>query len=271
MECRVLQSRDCRITQPFHYKGDKGYTYYHGGIDLVRYFAQLDWIVAHTEGKVIGIETKYTGQVRDGSYGNYVWVMHPNGYSTFYAHLAYNTIKVHLGEYVTKGQVLGYMDNTGHSEGGHLHWEVRTPENVQIDPEPYLNAELPNSYKWVQKWHLYQGDTMLKGWQKVKGKWYYLEKTTGIMLTGWVKDGDKWYYLSSNGDMLTGWQKINNKWYYLTPQNDGAHLTGEMWTGWLKDKGKWYYLDLKNGDMYTGTHTIDGKTYTFDSSGALIS
>ena len=44
-----------------------------------------------------------------------------------------------------------------------------------------------------------------------------------------------------------------------------------MHTGWLQDNGKWYYLDPTNGDMYTGTHVIDGKTYTFDSSGALIS
>ena len=270
MECRVIKSHDCRITQPFHNKGEKGYNYYHGGIDLVRYYAQLDYIIAHTDGKVIGIETKYTGPVEDGSYGNYVWVMHANGYSTLYAHLAYGTIRVALGQTVIKGQILGYMDNTGHSYGGHLHWEVRDKNNTRIDPEPFLNKDLPYELKWEQKWHLYAGADMLTGWQYVKNKWYYMDKN-GIMLTGWLKDDGKWYLLGNDGAMLTGWQKVNGKWYYLTPKNDGTHKTGEMWTGWLKDDGKWYYLDLKNGDMYTGTHTIDGKSYTFNASGALIS
>ena len=168
------------------------------------------------------------------------------------------------------GCIYSYVDQSGrrlnHKNGYQCESWMRHGK-----PTRYVDY-VQNEPKWEQKWHLYDSTgKMLTGWQMVKSKWYYLDKTTGIMQTGWLKDGGKWYYLSSNGDMLTGWQKINNKWYYLTPKNDGTHLTGEMWTGWLEDKGKWYYLDLKNGDMYTGTHTIDGKTYTFDSSGALIS
>ena len=143
-------------------------------------------------------------------------------------------------------------------------------------------------------WYLLGADgDMKEGWQKVNGKWYYLEPETGHMLTGWVKVDGHWYLLSNNGDMitgwvkwngkwyylnggdsgrmLTGWQKINGKWYYLAPKDDETHKEGEMWTGWLKDNGQWYYLDPKDGYMYTGTHIIDGKTYTFDSSGRLIS
>ena len=166
-------------------------------------------------------------------------------------------------------------------------------------------------YTWKQKWHLYDADgkmqtgwkrvngkwyyldsygvmqtgwqylgghwyymnsngEMLTGWQKISGKWYYMNDK-GEMQTGWLKDDGKWYLLSKNGDMLTGWQKVNGKWYYLTPKNDGTHKTGEMWTGWLKDNGKWYYLDTKDGYMYTGTHTINGKKYTFDSHGVWVS
>lgn len=149
---------------------------------------------------------------------------------------------------------------------------------------------------WIklgQYWYLLGADgDMKEGWQKVNGKWYYLEPKTGHMLTGWVKVDGHWYYLSNNGDMqtgwlkwngkwyylnggdsgrmLTGWQKINGKWYYLAPKDDETHKEGEMWIGWLKDNGKWYYLDPKDGYMYTGTHIIDGKTYHFDNSGALI-
>ena len=42
-----------------------------------------------------------------------------------------------------------------------------------------------------------------------------------------------------------------------------------MKTGWLTDAGKKYYLG-KDGIMVTGAQTIDGKTYSFNTSGALI-
>ena len=129
------------------------------------------------------------------------------------------------------------------------------------------------------KWYLLGEDgAMLKGWQKVRDHWYYLQPTAdanhkeGEMRTGWIKDPkyNAWFFLSNNGDMLTGWQKAKDKWYYLNPTKTDKFALGQMWTGWLKYKEKWYYLDPTDGYMYTGTHTIDGKSYTFDSSGALV-
>ena len=35
------------------------------------------------------------------------------------------------------------------------------------------------------------------------------------MLTGWQKISGKWYYMNENGAMQTGWQKIGGKWYYM--------------------------------------------------------
>ena len=149
-----------------------------------------------------------------------------------------------------------------------------------------VTSKLEDSYIWAQKWHLYDSKgTMQTGWKKVKGKWYFLD-SNGIMKTGWLRLSNKWYLLSGNGDMLSGWQKVNGKWYLLAGPEDGHMLTGwqkvnnkwyyldpvngDMKTGWLKDKNKWYYLNA-DGSMVTGTKVIDGKTYHFDSSGALIS
>ena len=181
----------------------------------------------------------------------------------------YNVIEwtAWTGDFGHQGCIYSYVDSYGrrlNHKGGYQSGK-------------WLKHGLPTRYVnyvyepvWVQKWHLYDHNgKMLTGWQYVKGKWYYLDKN-GIMLTGWVKD-NVWYLLGNDGAMLTGWQKVKDKWYYLTPKNDGTHKTGEMWTGWLKDNGKWYYLDPKDGYMYVGTHIIDGKTYTFNSKGELIS
>lgn len=120
----------------------------HNGIDLVgkgdNNISCLDYIVAHSAGTVVEVMKNYaTTDSTGNSYGNYVKIQHPNGYYTLYAHMKYGSVAVSPGERVEEGEVIGYMGNTGHSFGAHLHFEVRNPQNVRIDPTPYINAELP--------------------------------------------------------------------------------------------------------------------------------
>lgn len=137
VRCRVLEGGLCEITQG--YKAGV-----HNGIDLVGKDYTLAWEVAHSDGTVVAVRNNCNG-FENGSYGNYVKIRHDNGYYTLYGHMAYNTVRVSVGQRVSKGQVLGYMGNTGMSYGGHLHWELRTPSDVRINPTEYLNADLPNS------------------------------------------------------------------------------------------------------------------------------
>ena len=70
-----------------------------------------------------------------GGYGNYTCVQHGGGTSTCYAHQSrYGTS---LGASVGKGQVIGYVGNTGNSFGAHLHFEVRI-NGSPVNPAGYL-------------------------------------------------------------------------------------------------------------------------------------
>lgn len=59
----------------------------------------------------------------NGGFGQYIVVRHGNGVQTLYAHLSRNDVGV--GAYVSQGQVIGAVGNTGRSTGPHLHFEVR--------------------------------------------------------------------------------------------------------------------------------------------------
>lgn len=140
-KCRVLQSGVCDITC--------NYGNGHGGIDLVDVNSKgahiLGWIVAHSDGEVVLLRTNCKGYEGNGSYGNYVKLKHSDGYYTLYAHMSYGTIKVKKGQKVKRGEVLGYMGSTGFSKAGHLHWEVRKPNDVRINPRSYLDKDLPSN------------------------------------------------------------------------------------------------------------------------------
>lgn len=143
MDCRVLKSGKCEVSQ--RYKGSR-----HNGIDLVGAGYTLDYVVAHSDGTVVGLVSNInynTSKSGRRIYGNYVKIKHDNGMYTLYAHLRYGSVTVKLNQRVTKGQVLGFMGNTGYSFGAHLHFEVRNVNNVQIEPTPYVGADLPATEK----------------------------------------------------------------------------------------------------------------------------
>ena len=58
----------------------------------------------------------------DGGYGNHVIINHGYGYQTLYGHMV--KVKVRPGEQVKRGQVIGWVGNTGKSTGPHCHYEV---------------------------------------------------------------------------------------------------------------------------------------------------
>ncbi len=104
--------------------------------------------------------------------------------------------------------------------------------------------------------------------------------TTSLVTTNysWVtNDGHTWSLvdLNSNTKFTDGWAYLecagDYGWYHFDKE-------GNMVAGWLNDNGNTYFLAPKDnklnmihGKMVTGTHLIDGRLYTFDSSGKLVS
>lgn len=66
-----------------------------------------------------------------GGYGNEIVIDHGYSYRTVYAHLS--RIFVRPGQKVLRGQVIGYVGNTGKSTSPHLHYEVRK-NGIAINP-----------------------------------------------------------------------------------------------------------------------------------------
>lgn len=59
-----------------------------------------------------------------GGYGKMVEIRHSNGYETRYAHFSRIASGVRRGKQVAQGQVVGYVGETGHATGPHLHFEI---------------------------------------------------------------------------------------------------------------------------------------------------
>lgn len=66
--------------------------------------------------------TVTTAKSMTTSYGNHVVINHGDGYSSLYAHMTYFVVSV--GQYVTQGQLIGYVGSTGNSTGPHLHLTI---------------------------------------------------------------------------------------------------------------------------------------------------
>lgn len=100
----------------------------HGGVDLR---AQRGTPVYASADGVVEWGSKH----HNSGLGKMVKLVHNYGFSTIYGHL--DEIKVDVGSYVKRGDLLGYSGNTGASTAPHLHYEVRYLQR-RLDPEPFL-------------------------------------------------------------------------------------------------------------------------------------
>ena len=86
---------------------------------------------------------------RSRTFGNVVYIDHGYGYQTVYAHMS--KIATRKGKKVKRGDLIGFVGNTGRSVGPHLHYEVRK-NGRPVNPIYYYYGDLtPEEFIAMQK------------------------------------------------------------------------------------------------------------------------
>ena len=103
----------------------------HNGIDFAASIGTP--IYATADGAVSKVEVRFSG------YGKLVEIDHGFGYRTRYAHM--HDFAVKKGQQVKRGDLIGYVGNTGLSTAPHLHYEVLINDQ-RVDPVHYFFNDL---------------------------------------------------------------------------------------------------------------------------------
>ena len=139
------ESGDINETSPFGKRTLNGKTVNHKGVDVVRYvgYNTTATIVTIADGKIKAVKNTVKGvDHKKNLAGNYVDIDHGGGMVSRYFHLKYGSIpaSVRVGATIKKGDIIGYMGNTGDSYGAHLHFQLEQ-NGIPIDGAPYLKGE----------------------------------------------------------------------------------------------------------------------------------
>jgi murein DD-endopeptidase MepM/ murein hydrolase activator NlpD len=111
----------------------------HTGIDFAAPIGTP--IYATADGKVEEVSIKFSG------YGKMVVIDHGFGYKTRYAHM--HDFAVRQGQNIKRGELIGYVGDTGLSTAPHLHYEV-LKNGILINPVHYFFNDLtPSEYEKI--------------------------------------------------------------------------------------------------------------------------
>lgn len=96
--------------------------------------------------------------ITSGGYGKHIVIKHGFGYETLYGHMSKFNVKV--GQKVKRGEVIGFVGNTGLSSGPHLHYEVHKNRKVMNPVNFYYNDLTPEEYEILLKMSQQENQSM---------------------------------------------------------------------------------------------------------------
>ncbi|MEM7103112.1 MAG: M23 family metallopeptidase [Bacteroidota bacterium] len=224
---------DMRLSGTF---GELRPNHFHMGIDIKPKYGIGEKLYSVADGRVSRINVSHRG------YGNAIYIDHPNGYTSVYAHL--HKFPTEIAEYVKaeqyaresftlelypdsttfqveKGEVIGYMGISGRSFGTHLHFEIRdTKSEVPINPLLFGLKVKDNVPPVMNQLKVYYLDHQLQSMKETvytarKGsKNYYISKDTLEVGTAYLGLALKTY------DRMDGVSNLNGIYRLRVLQDD---------------------------------------------------
>ena len=216
--------------------GELRTNHFHSGIDIKTNRLEGLNIYSYEKGYISRIQVSTYG------YGKAIYITHPDGKITVYAHLSkfsekiqnyvkdiqYKRKKFAIKVYpkeseilIEKNEIIGYSGNTGSSSGPHLHFELRDKNNMPVNPLKYRNIEIIDtiipSLKGVYYKELKYNNGKLEDnyfrFKKIK----FIENDNGKYLTdtiytnGVIGFGVNSFDLMNNSNNVYGLNKIITK------------------------------------------------------------
>lgn len=216
--------------------GELRTNHFHSGIDVKTNRVEGLNIYSYEKGYISRIQVSTYG------YGKAIYITHPDGKITVYAHLSkfsekiqnyvkdiqYKRKKFAIKVYpkeseilIEKNEIIGYSGNTGSSSGPHLHFELRDKNNMPVNPLKYRNIEIIDtiipSLKGVYYKELkYKNGNLEDNYSRFK-KIKFIENDNGKYLTdtiytnGVIGFGVNSFDLMNNSNNVYGLNKIITK------------------------------------------------------------
>lgn len=216
--------------------GELRTNHFHSGIDIKTNRVEGLNIYSYEKGYISRIQVSTYG------YGKAIYITHPDGKTTVYAHLSkfsekiqnyvkdiqYKRKKFAIKVYpkeseilIEKNEIIGYSGNTGSSSGPHLHFELRDKNNMPVNPLKYRNIEIIDtiipSLKGVYYKELkYNNGKLEDNYSRFK-KIKFIENDNGKYLTdtlytnGVIGFGVNSFDLMNNSNNVYGLNKIITK------------------------------------------------------------
>ena len=250
--------------------GEMRPNHFHMGLDLSTESQENLPVYAPANGYISRMK------IEAGGFGRAIYINHPNGTTTLYAHMnkfipaaelflkdnqyAQETWKIDLVVPsdllpIKKGQLIGYSGNTGASQGPHVHYEIRDTEtenclNPLLFKFPLTDITPPDLYRiafYDRDYSVYEQQPILVGLVKRGGR-YLTDKVVELPF-------DRAFIAIQAIDRITGFSNPNGI-YSATLEHEGETLSSFKLDNIGYDKTRYlnghidYVAKLKGGAYY---------------------
>ena len=110
----------------------------------------------------------------ENGWGRYISIGDSNGMRHVFCHLEEGSVRVNVGQRVSRTTVIARMGNTGNATGVHLHFQLNDSNNNSTDPSVYLGIPNKTGVYYSESFSIEEEETMnsykdesdIAGWAK---------------------------------------------------------------------------------------------------------